>query len=76
MSDLFDQAIAKVRELPEEDQERAAHSLLVFAELAKQGAYPLSTAERSALEESKAQVRRGDLASDAEVDAAYAHFRK
>ena len=76
MSDLFDQAVAKVRELPEEDQGRAAQSLLVFAKLAKQGAYQLSPGERGAIEESKAQVRRGELASDEEVDAAYARFRK
>ena len=35
MTKLLDQAIAKVRELPEEEQERAAESLMVFAELAK-----------------------------------------
>ena len=76
MSDLFDQAVAKVRELPEEEQERAAQSLLVFAELARQGAYQLSPNERAAIEESKAQVRRGEFASNEDVDAAYARFRK
>ncbi len=76
MSELFDQAVAKVRELPEEEQERAAQSLLVFAELAKQGAYQLSPEERAAIEESKAQVRRGELASDEDVNVAYARFRE
>lgn len=75
MTKLLDQAIAKVRELPEEDQERAARSLMVFAELAKQGAYALSPEENAAIAESKAQVRRGELATDEEVEAAYSRFR-
>jgi hypothetical protein len=75
MTKLLDQAIAKVRELPEEEQERVAESLMVFAELAKQGVYKLSPEERAALEESKAQVRRGEFATDEEVEAAYARFR-
>jgi hypothetical protein len=76
MTKLLDEAIAKVRELPEEAQERAAESLMAFAELAKQGAYQLSAEERAAIEASKARVRRGELATDAEVEAAYARFRK
>ena len=76
MTKLLDQAIAKVRELPEEEQERVAESLMVFAELAKQGVYKLSSEERAALEESKAQVRRGEFATDEEVEAAYARFRR
>jgi hypothetical protein len=76
MTKLLDEAIAKVRELPEEEQERAAESLMVFAELAKQGVYKLSAEERAAIEVSKAQVRRGELATDAEVEAAYARFRR
>ena len=75
MTKLLDQAIAKVRELPEEEQERAAQSLMVFAELAKQGAYKLSAEESAALAESKAQVGRGELATDEEVEAAYSRFR-
>jgi hypothetical protein len=76
MTKLLDQAIAKVRELPEEEQERAAESLMVFAELAKKGIYKLSADERRAIEASKAQTGRGEFASDAAVEAAYARFRK
>jgi hypothetical protein len=71
MTKLLDDAIAKVRELPEEAQERAAESLMVFAELAKQGVYKLSSEERTAIQES----HRGGLATDEEVEAAYARFR-
>jgi hypothetical protein len=76
MTKLLDEAIARVRELPEEQQERAAESLMRFAELAKQGVYKLSSQERAAIEASKAQVRRGELATDDEVTAAYARFRE
>lgn len=75
MTKLLDQAIAKVRELPEEEQDRVAQSLLEFSGLAKQGLYKLSAEERAAIEESKAQVRRGEIATDDEVEAAYARFR-
>jgi hypothetical protein len=76
MTKLLDEAVAKVRELPEEEQERAAESLMVFAELAKQGIYKLSAEERAVIEVSRAQVRRGEFATDAEVEAAYARFRR
>lgn len=76
MTKLLDEAVAKVRELPEEEQNLAAESLMVFAELAKQGVYTLSPEERAAIEASKAEVRRGEFATDAEVEAAYARFRK
>jgi hypothetical protein len=76
MTKLLDEAIAKVRELPEEEQERAAESLMVFAELAKQGIYKLSAKERAAIDASRTQVGRGEVATDAEVEAAYARFRR
>ena len=76
MTKLLDEAIAKVRLLPNEDQDRAAEQLFAFAELAKQGIYNLSSEERAAIEASRAQVRRGELATDAEVEAAYARFRR
>jgi hypothetical protein len=75
MTKLLDQAIAKVRELPAEEQERAAEALMLFADLAKQGVYRLSPEERAAVEESRDQVRRGEPATDKEVEAAYARFR-
>ena len=76
MTKLLDQAIAKVRELPAEEQERAAEALMLFAELAKQGVYRLSPEERTAIDESKDQIRRGELATDEEVEGAFARFRK
>lgn len=40
MTKLLDRAIAEVRELPDEEQDRAAESLLVFTELAKKKNFP------------------------------------
>ena len=75
MTKLLDKAIAEVRELAEREQDLAAESLRVFAEFAKQGLYRLSPEERAAIEESKEQVRRGEFATDEEVEAAFARFR-
>jgi hypothetical protein len=75
MSALLDQAIARVRELPADEQELAAQALLAFAQHVKHGTYRLSPEERAAIAESRAQVNRGELATDAEVEAAYARFR-
>jgi hypothetical protein len=75
MSSLLDQAIARVRELPVEKQELAAQALLAFAQHVKQGIYRLSPEERAAIAEARAQVQRGELATDAEVEGAHARFR-
>jgi hypothetical protein len=72
MTALLDQAIAKLRELPEDEQELAAQALLTFAQLARKGVYSLSPEERAAIAEPRAQVRRGELATEVEVEATYA----
>ena len=76
MTKLLDKAIAKVRELPEAEQERVAESLMIFAELAKQGIYRLSDSERAAIEASRTETRSSELATEAEVEAAFARFRR
>jgi DNA-binding protein H-NS len=80
MIKALEQAIEKVKKLPKERQQYAAEVLEQIAEagaeLAEQDAYRLSPDERAAIEASKAEVRRGEFATDAEVEAAYARFRK
>lgn len=68
MTKLLQQAIAQVRELPEEEQDRAAEVLLVLAKSNKRGVYKLSADERAAIKESKAQAARGEFATEEEVD--------
>ena len=61
MTKLLERAIAKVRALPESEQDEAAEALDEFvreAEAVRTGKYQLSDDERAAIRESKAQARR------------------
>jgi hypothetical protein len=68
MTKLFDQAIQKIRELPETEQDEAAEILLV---LASKRAEPIRLGEetREAVREGRAQARRGEFVSDEEMAA-------
>jgi hypothetical protein len=68
MTKLLEEAISKVRALPEADQDEAAAFLLMLA--AKRAApVELDENTRAALEEADEQVRRGEFASDEEMAA-------
>jgi len=66
MTKLLEQAIAKIREMPESDQDLAVDFL--FA-LAAKGSEPqrLDDATRAAVLEGFAQAERGEFASDEEM---------
>ena len=68
MTKLLEQAIAKIREMPEVDQDRAAAS---FFALASRHADPekLDPAAPAAIREGLAQAERGEFVSDAEMAA-------
>ena len=68
MTKLFEQAIAKVRELPEEDQDTLAFALLSMASDGAATA-PLDDASRSAIREGLEQARRGEFVPDEEIAA-------
>ena len=68
MTKLLDQAIAKVRALPEADQDEAAELLLMLAAKNTEPA-PLDDETRAAIREGMAQARRGEFASDEETAA-------
>ena len=70
MTKLLDQAIKKVRELPEAAQDEFAEILLVLAARAKEP-IPLADDVRSAIREGRAQSRRGEFASDEEIAAIF-----
>jgi predicted transcriptional regulator len=75
MTMLLDQAIARLRELPEAEQNEAAEALDEFireAEAGRSGLYRLSDAERAAVRESREQARRGEFATDEEMEALFA----
>lgn len=70
MTKLLDEAIARVRELPESEQDDAAEILF---SLAAKRAQPIRLDEetRAAVREGQTQARRGEFASDEEVARVY-----
>lgn len=70
MTELLDQAFARVRALPPETQDEVARVLM---SLADDTAAPvcLSQEERAAIARSKAAAERGEFATDAEVQAVW-----
>ena len=64
----------RVRAWPADRQERAV-SLLLAVEAETDEVYALSAEERADLEEALAEMDRGEVASQAEVDAAFRRSR-
>ena len=64
MTKLLDQAIPKIRRLPDADQDEAAEILLTLASRPK----PLDAETRAAITEGQAQARRGEFANDEVID--------
>lgn len=73
MTDLLEKAIAKVRELPAEDQDALAAALLSLAGETTP-VVQLDDDTRAAVEEGLAQARRGEFVSDEEVAEADARL--
>jgi len=68
MTKLLEEAIKKVRELPEADQDEAAEILLSVA--SKRGEpVRLDDETRAAIREGRDQARRGEFVSDEEMAA-------
>ena len=70
MTKLLDQAIEKIRELPEAAQDEFAEILLVLAARAS-GPIPLDDDTRSAIREGLSQAQRGEFARDEEIAAIF-----
>jgi predicted transcriptional regulator len=68
MTKLLDTAIAKLRELPEADQDEAAELLLSLAAKNTKPAQ-LDDVTRAAIHEGVAQARRGEFVSDEDMTA-------
>jgi predicted transcriptional regulator len=71
----IDAVLERVRTWPAEKQEDALRALL---EIEAEGTevYKLSDDERAAIEEGMAQARRGEFATDEEVAALFARYRR
>jgi hypothetical protein len=75
MTDLMEKALAAVSRWPRERQDEAAEMLLALDRLGSAG-YVASAAELVAIDEALEQGKRGEFATEAEVEAAFARFRK
>ena len=60
------------RDLPEERQDIVARAILDYA--SEEDVYVLTVDERREVRAGLAEIERGEIASDAEVAAAYKHF--
>jgi hypothetical protein len=74
MSKLMERAVRAVRDWPAEQQDDAAGLLLVLDRLGADH-YGASPEELAAIDEALGQVERGERATEAEVEAAFARFR-
>ena len=68
MTKLLEKAIAKARELPEEDQDAVAIAMLTITE---QGSplLPLDDETRAAIREGLDEARRGEFVPEEEIEA-------
>ena len=68
MTKLLDQAIAKARALPEEEQDALARTILALAE-GDATAFPIDDETRAAILEGLAQAERGEFVPDEDIEA-------
>lgn len=75
MSPKVKEILAHVASWPEEDQEELAEYAREI-EARRSGVYYASPDELQAIDEALGQVARGEVASKAEIEAAFAKFRR
>jgi predicted transcriptional regulator len=68
MTKMLEEAIKKVRELPEADQDEAAEILLSVV-FKSEAPVPLDDDTRAAVREGREQARRGEFVSDEDMAA-------
>jgi hypothetical protein len=74
MTDLMEKALADISRWPAARQDEAAELLLVLDRLGD--TYAASADGLAAIDEGLAQAERGVFATDAEIEAAFARFRR
>jgi hypothetical protein len=75
MTKLLEEAIEKIRELPNADQDEAAELLLNLAARAN-GRIRLNDETRAAVREGRAQAQRGEFATEEEIAAVFNRARR
>jgi hypothetical protein len=74
MTDLMEKALAAIGRWPVARQDEAAEILLALDRLGE--TYVAGEDELAAIDEALAQAGRGEFATEAEIEAAFARFRK
>ncbi len=67
--------LSRVEHWPEDDQDELAQ-LAIEIEARRHGVYHATPAELQAIDEALAAVARGEIASDEEVEAVFAKYRR
>lgn len=75
MTKLLDQAIAKIRDLPEDDQDEAAEVLFSLASR-RDGVVHLDDETRAAVRKGREQAQRGEFVSDDEMAEFFRRHRR
>ena len=73
MTKLFEEAIARARALPPEEQDTLAAVLLAMTDDGA-GIVPLDEEARAAIRQGLEQARRGDFVPDAEIETLWKRF--
>lgn len=73
MNQLLEKAVEAVRQMPPDDQDKIARLMLSLAE-GDQPAEQTDTRHLPDILEGLAQLRRGEFASDADVETAFRRF--
>lgn len=73
MTKLLEHAVAKVRALPDEDQDELALAILAMADRSAE-VEELDDETRAAIREGLEQARRGEFASDEEMAALWKRY--
>jgi DNA-directed RNA polymerase subunit F len=76
MTDALERAVNRIRKLPAEQQDQAADLLAEFIPEHSDGRYVLSDDENRLVDEAIAELDTGKTATDAEVQAVYAKYRR
>jgi predicted transcriptional regulator len=73
MTKLLEKALEAVRQLPPASQDEIARAMLRLA-AGEEVPEPIDAADLAAVLEGLAQARRGEFATDAEIEAAFRRF--
>ena len=74
MTKLFEEAVARARALPPEEQDTLAAVLLAMTDDGA-GVVPLDEEARVAVRQGLEQARRGEFVPDSEIEALWKRFR-